>query len=108
MTAPQPAVRRGELWLVRLDKVRPAVVLSRDPLGALLKTVIVAPVTSRVRGLSTEVPITAHDGAQPPSVANLDDLQRIERSRFLRRVGKCHGNTMSAICAAIRTATGCD
>ena len=54
------APRRGEVWLASLDKVRPVVVLTRDPLGALLRSVIVAPVTSTVRGLETEVAL-GHD-----------------------------------------------
>ncbi len=45
-----PAPRRGEVWLARLDKVRPVVVLTRDPMGRLLQAVIGAPVTSTVRG----------------------------------------------------------
>jgi len=50
-----PAPRRGELWLADLDKRRPVVVLTRDPLGRLLHAVIIGPVTSTIRGLSTEV-----------------------------------------------------
>lgn len=57
-----PAVRRGEIWLAELDKRRPVVVLTRDPLGRLLQSVIVDPVTSTVRGLTTEVHLTEADG----------------------------------------------
>ena len=108
MTPVPAAVRRGELWLVRLDKVRPAVVVSRDPLGAILQSVVVVPVTSRVRGLSTEVALDARDGARPPAVANLDGMERVDRSRFIRRIGRCRAETISAVCIALRVATGCD
>jgi len=50
-----PAPRRGELSLADLDKRRPVVVLTRDPLGRHLHAVIIGPVTSTIRGLSTEV-----------------------------------------------------
>jgi mRNA-degrading endonuclease toxin of MazEF toxin-antitoxin module len=49
------AVRRGEVWLADLDKTRPVIVLTRDPLGRLLHSVIVVPVTSTIRGLSTSI-----------------------------------------------------
>jgi mRNA interferase MazF len=52
-----PEPRRGEVWLAKLDKVRPVIVLTRDPMGRHLNSVIVAPVTSTVRGLATEVAV---------------------------------------------------
>jgi mRNA interferase MazF len=69
------AVRRGEVWLADLDKPRPVIVLTRDPLGRLLHSVVIAPVTSTIRGLSTEVPLGRDDGIRHPSVANLDNVQ---------------------------------
>jgi mRNA interferase MazF len=71
MTVP-PAPKRGDLWLAELDKPRPVVVLTRDPLGSHLNAVVVGPVTSTVRGLSTEVPVGPEDGARISSVVNLD------------------------------------
>jgi len=52
-----PARHRGEVWLASLDKVRPVVVLTRDPPGRYLHSVIVGPVTRTVRGLTTEVEV---------------------------------------------------
>jgi mRNA interferase MazF len=103
----EAAPRRGDVWLAELDKVRPVVILTRDPLAALLNTVIVAPVTSTVRGLSTEVRVGAADGVRRESVANLDNVQLIARSRLLRRVGRARRATMAAICAAVNSAVGC-
>jgi mRNA interferase MazF len=102
------APRRGEVWLARLDKVRPLVVVSRDPMGRLLHAVIAAPVTSTVRGLSTEVRVGPEDGVRLESVANLDNVQLVARSRLVRRVGQATASTMSAICGALSIATGCD
>lgn len=102
------APRRGEVWLARLDKVRPLVVVSRDPMGRLLHAVIAAPVTSTVRGLSTEVRVGPEDGVRLESVANLDNVQLVASSRLVRRVGQATASTMSAICGALSIATGCD
>jgi mRNA interferase MazF len=103
-----PAPRRGEVWLARLDKVRPLVVLTRDPMGRLLNAVIGAPVTSTVRGLSTEVPVGPADGVRAESVANLDNVTLVARDRLVRRVGRAQPTTMRAICQALSIATGCD
>ncbi len=83
-----PTTRRGEIWLAELDKRRPVVILTRDPLGRLLSSVIVGPVTSTVRGLSTEVALSAVDGLRTPSVVNLDNVQLVHRTKLVRRVGK--------------------
>ena len=101
------AVRRGEVWLADLDKVRPVIVLTRDPLGRLLHSVIVAPVTSTVRGLSTEVPLGRDDGIRHRSVANLDSVQLLSRDRFRRRIGRVQPATMTALCAALSVAVDC-
>jgi mRNA interferase MazF len=98
--------RRGDIWLAELDKVRPVVILTRDPLAALLHAVIVAPITSTVRGLSTEVSVGAEDGVRHASVANLDNVQLIARTRLIRRVGRARRATMAAICAALASAVG--
>lgn len=102
-----PPVRRGEIWLAELDKRRPVVVLTRDPLGRILHSVIVGPVTSTVRGLNTEVELTAADGVRKPSVVNLDSLQLVPRARLLRRVARATPTTLAGICAAAAEAIGC-
>ena len=106
MTAASP--RRGEVWLAQLDKVRPVVVLTREPLGRLLHAVLAAPVTSTVREISTEVAVGPADGVRLPSVANLDNLQLVARARLLRRVGRARPETMHALCAALAIAVDCD
>ena len=104
----EAAPRRGDVWLATLDKLRPVVVLTRDPMGRVLNAVICAPVTSTVRGLSTEVPVGPEDGIRVSSVANLDNVQLVARARLARRVGRARDETMDAICAALATATACD
>ena len=104
---PSPAPRRGELWLADLDKRRPVVVLTRDPLGRYLHSVIVGPVTSTVRGLSTEVEVGPDDGVRVASVVNLDNLQLVDRGRLVRRVGRVRPDTLRQICEAAAVAIGC-
>lgn len=106
MTAAPP--RRGDVWLAQLDKVRPVVVLTRDPMGRLLNAVLAAPVTSTVRGVSTEVAVGPADGVRLPSVANLDNLQLVARTRLVRRVGRARPETMDALCGALAIAVNCD
>ena len=107
MPVRDPAPRRSEVWLAHLDKVRPVIVLTRDPMGALLNSVIVAPVTSRVRGLSTEIPVGPNDGVRLDSVVNLDHLQLLPRAKLLRRVGRARPETMTSVCRAIDVAIDC-
>jgi mRNA interferase MazF len=102
-----PAVRRGEIWLAELDKRRPVVVLTRDPLGRILHSVIAGPVTSTVRGLHTEVELTEADGVRTRSVVNLDNLQLVPRASMVRRVGRATPTTLRAMCAAAAEAIGC-
>jgi mRNA interferase MazF len=83
------------------------VILTRNPLAAVLNAVIIAPVTSTVRGLSTEVSVGEDDGLRHASVANLDNVQTIARSRLVRRVGRARRATMAAICVALNSAVGC-
>ena len=82
-------------------------VLTRDPLAQLLQAVIGAPVTSKIRGLSTEVRLGPADGVRIESVANLDNVQLIARARLVRRVGRARPAIMNAICTALSIAVGC-
>ncbi len=99
---------RGEVWLADLDKIRPVIIMTRNPMGRYLNSLIVAPVTSTIRGLSTEVAVGDEDGIRIPSVANLDNLQLVSRQRFRRRVGTASSATMSALCQALAVAVDCN
>ncbi|MGI9120550.1 MAG: type II toxin-antitoxin system PemK/MazF family toxin [Acidimicrobiales bacterium] len=67
-----PVARRGEVWFADVpgDKRRPVLVLTRDPMGRLLHSVICAPITTKVRGLATEVELDEATGLAQESVAN--------------------------------------
>ena len=107
MTGPAP--RRGEVWFADVpgDKKRPVLVLTRDPLGRLLHSVICAPITSTVRGLTTEVPLGSEAGLVSDSVANFDNTFLLSRSRLIRRLGRASPATMESACHALAIAAGC-
>jgi hypothetical protein len=68
-------VSRGEIWRYRFaspDKKRPVVVLSRQEVIGLLHTVMVAPVTSTIRGAPSEVLVGFREGLKHESAVNLD------------------------------------
>lgn len=105
-----PVPRRSEVWFAEVpgDKRRPVLVLTRDPMGRLLNSVIVAPVTSNVRGLATEVHLGLDAGLVHDSVANFDNTLLLDRARLIRRLGRADPTTMGEACKALATATGCD
>lgn len=102
---------RGEVWMYefrRPDKLRPVVILSRDEAISVMRTVIVAPVTSTIRGLPSEVRIGVEQGLKHDSVVNLDHVQTIERSRIRRHLGSLTSELMREVCLALAIAVGCD
>lgn len=99
--------RRGEVWLADLDKTRPVIVLTRNPMGRYLNAVLVAPVTSTVRGVSTEVTVGPADGIRIESVANLDNTQLVARTRLQKRVGRATPETMARLCRSLAIAVAC-
>jgi mRNA interferase MazF len=104
----EPAVRRGEIWFADVPGTRrPVLVLSRDPMGRVLHSVICAPITSRRRGLTTEIVLGAEAGLAHESVANFDNTFLLARRRLVRRLGQASGATMEAACRALATASGC-
>lgn len=103
-----PAARRGDVWFADVPgKRRPVLVLARDPMGRLLHSVICAPITSRRRGLATEVALGSEAGLARESVANFDNTFLLARSRLVRRLGRANRETMDAACRALATAAGC-
>jgi mRNA interferase MazF len=104
-----PSARRGEVWFADVpgDKRRPVLVLTRDPMGRLLHSVICAPITTTIRGLATEVPVGADAGLRSESVANFDHTFLLARHRLVRRLGRVTRETMAAACTALSIAAGC-
>jgi len=102
--------RRGEIWLYTFkppDKRRPVVILTRQTVLPLLRTAMVAPVTSDIRGLPSEVRVGVAEGLKHDSVVNLDRLQTIDQRRLRHYVGSLSDARMAQVCRALEIATGC-
>jgi mRNA interferase MazF len=103
-------VNRGEIWLFTFkppDKRRPVLVLTRQEVIPLLSTVMVAPVTSAIRGAPSEVMVGIEEGLKAPSAINLDHVQTVERKQLAHYVGSLSRQKMTAVCRALALATGC-
>jgi mRNA interferase MazF len=104
-------VKRGEIWRYRFkapDKLRPVVVLSRPEVIGLLHTVMVAPVTSTLRGAPSEVPVGISEGLKHACAVNLDHVQTVEKARLTGFVGSLPPEKMRAVCGALAVAVACD
>ncbi|MBM4183740.1 MAG: type II toxin-antitoxin system PemK/MazF family toxin [Gemmatimonadetes bacterium] len=104
-------IRRGEIWLLEFtppDKRRPVLVLSRNDVIGLLRTVMVAPITTAIRGAPSEVIVGVDEGLKQRSAINLDHVQTVDKDRLERFVGSASPQTMAAVCAALAIATGCE
>ena len=72
---------------MRLDKPRPALILTREIVRPHLSRVTIAPITSRVRGLTVEVPVGQSNGLDQDSVINCDNIGTIPTSAVVRQIG---------------------
>ncbi|UZN02696.1 type II toxin-antitoxin system PemK/MazF family toxin [Cellulomonas sp. S1-8] len=75
------------IHVAQLDKARPVLVLTRELVRPHLSNVTVAPITSTIRGLSTEVPLGPVNGLDHDCVASCDNLQTVPVSALGRLVG---------------------
>ncbi len=91
-----------------LAKKRPALVLTRNSAIAYLSTVTVAPVTSTIRGVPSEVVLNEEDGMKSPCAVNLHNAVTVSQQRLGKRVAQLSSARMNEVCAALRFSLGCD
>ncbi len=104
-------VNRGEIWLYTFkqpDKRRPIVILTRSQAIPWLQTVMVAPITSAIRGAPSEVIVGVEEGLKHESAVNLDHVQTVPKRLLQHYVGSLSSEKMAAVCQALSLATGCD
>ena len=104
-------ITRGDLRFYEFappDKKRPVLVLTRDSAVSYLSTVTVAPITSTIRGVPSEVVLGAVDGMRAPCAVNLHNVVTVSKDRLGRRVARLASPRMNEICAALRFSLGCD
>ena len=103
-------IARGEVRLYRFprpDKQRPVVVLTRESAIAYLSAVTVAPITSTIRGVPSEVRLTEADGMKGPCAVNLHNVVTVSKAHLGRRIAALAPERLREICGALGFALGC-
>ena len=101
---------RGEVWWSDLGEVgvRPAVVLSRDQAIPRLRHTLVAPCTTTIRGLASEVELDPSVDPIPiASAINLDSVERVAVTSLTERIGRLSDARMREVCEALAVAVDC-
>jgi len=101
---------RGEIRLYRFDppdKQRPVLVLTRGSAIHYLSRVTVAPITSSILGVPSEVVLDVEDGMKQRCVVNLHNLVTVAQRSLGRRLAQLSDERMHEVCAAIGFALGC-
>jgi mRNA interferase MazF len=101
---------RGEVWWCELAEIgrRPVVVLSRDVAIPRLRRALVAPCTTTIRSLPSEVVLEPDDDAIPRRCAvNLDSVESVGLAVLVERLGRLADARMREICAALAIAVDC-
>jgi mRNA interferase MazF len=101
---------RGEIWWCELADIgrRPVVVLSRDVAIPRLRHALVAPCTTTIRGLPSEVLLEPGEDPVPRrSAVNLDSVESVTVSALVERLGRLADTPMREVCAALETAVDC-
>lgn len=101
-------VARGDIWVVNLDptqgseirKSRPCVVVSPPEMLDHLRTVLVAPMTSKGQPAPFRIPIT-HDGQK--GLVLLDQIRAVDKTRLVRKSGRTSSSTLANILATLQT-----
>ncbi|MGH9399248.1 MAG: type II toxin-antitoxin system PemK/MazF family toxin [Thermoanaerobaculia bacterium] len=104
-------IERGEVRLYGFpapDKERPVLILTRGSAIAYLSRVTVAPITSTIRGVPSEVALDVEDGMRQPCAANLHNVMTVGQRGIGRRLARLGPRRMQEVCAALAFALGCD
>ncbi|MDT5167975.1 MAG: mRNA interferase MazF [Mycobacterium sp.] len=96
------------IHLARLDKSRPVLVLTRELVRPHLNTVTIAPITTTVRGLSTEVPVGTANGLGEQSVVACDHITTVPATALGRQIGRLLDPQEADLTSAIRAALDLD
>lgn len=101
---------RGELWWCEPMDIgrRPVVVLSRDVAIPRLRRALIAPCTTNIRGLRSEVLLEPDDDPVPRrSAVNLDSVESVSVGVLVERLGRLSDARMREICLALEVAVDC-
>lgn len=101
---------RGEVWWCEIPAIgrRPVVVLSRDAAIPRLRRALVAPCTTTIRGLASEVVLEpAEDPVPRRSAVNLDSVESVSLGVLVDRLGRLADARMRDVCRALGVAVDC-
>ena len=104
-------LKRAEIWWARLpppEKTRPVVLVSREPAYAVRDLLTVAKVTTRRRGLRSEVALGPAEGLPRECIANTDDLLTIRMRQLIGRIGVIPESRLDELDTALRFSLGLD
>lgn len=96
------------IHVARLDKSRPVLVLTREVVRPHMNTVTVAPITTTIRGLSTEVPLGPANGLEGPCVVACDHVTTIPTTTVGRQIGHLLDEQEAVLAGAIHAAFDLD
>jgi len=102
-------MQRGEIWWAELEPPagrRPVLLLSRDEAYSVRELITVAPVTTRMRRIPSEVPLGLEDGLPKSCVANLDTITTIAKASLRDRLAILSVEKQKAVEAALHFALG--
>jgi mRNA interferase MazF len=101
-------VARGEVWWGEApdEKGRPFLVVSRDDANAVMRRVLVAPVSTRVRGVPSELALGTDEGLPVASIASFDKVRPFPKSMLVRRLGAL-GPRLHEICRVAGATLDC-
>ena len=100
----------GDVWWCELPEVgrRPVVVLSRDAAIPRLRRAVVAPCTTTIRGIASEVVLEpGRDPIPRRSAVNLDSLESVSVAVLVERLGRLASDRMTEVCEALAVAVSC-
>jgi len=102
-------VNRGEVWWVEDPDAgrRPHLVLTRQAAIPVLNAYIAVPATRTIRGIPTEVLLSASDGMPEDCALSLDNVTVVPRGFFTERIARLAAERVSEVCSALAIATGC-
>ena len=104
-------IARGDIRLYQFvapDKKRPVLVLTRNSAIRYLATATVAPITSSIRGVPSEVVLNEADGMKTSCAVNLHHAITVSQGRLGKRIAQLNSSRMSEVCSALRFSLGCD
>jgi mRNA interferase MazF len=101
-------VARGDVWWGEApdEKGRPFLIVSRDIANEVMQRVLVAPVSTRIRGLPSELRLGTGEGLPVESVASFDNLRPFPKAMLVRRLGGL-GPRLHEICTTADATLDC-